>query len=117
MDFVLIYTRGIRPGCESCMHCRVVCDNAITSVRSSLDFYGNREDDMRTRSKIHKGSDPPLPIQMQVWMDGWTERRGLWRERMPGGYKKFIRFPHCGRHRGFFIDGYTLDGVYIKSFL
>jgi hypothetical protein len=50
---------------------------------------------------------------MQAWLDGWTERRNLWRERMSRGNDRLVRYPSCERHMGLVVvDGYTLDGVY-----
>jgi hypothetical protein len=115
MEFVLT----IRSGCESCIHSRVVCDRPIHSSLEYLTFYGDGENDMTARSKIPKGSDPPLPRQLRAWVDGWTDRRRLWTEResitLDG---PFLRRRYCERRqRLVIIDGYTLDGVYSKSFL
>jgi hypothetical protein len=107
-----------RSGCEGCIHCRLVCDKPVKSSTESLHIYGDSETDMTTRSKILKGSDPPLPRQLRAWVDGWTERRRLWREResiITDG--RFSRWGYCRRReRLVIIDGYTLAGVYSKSF-
>jgi hypothetical protein len=114
MDFILID----RSGCERCIHCRLICDKPVKSSIDSLDLYGGSKTDMTARSKIPKGSDPPLPIQLQAWVDGWTERRKLWRERESIiTDERFSRWGYCRRReRLVAIDGYTLAGVYSKSF-
>jgi hypothetical protein len=114
MDFVLT----IRSGCESCIHHRVVCDRPIMSSFGRA-IYGDGENDMTARSKIPKGSDPPLSRQLQAWVDGWTDRRRLWRERDSVITDEvFSRRRYCKRSQGLvIIDGYTLDGVYPKSYL
>jgi hypothetical protein len=69
---------------------------------------------MVARSRIPEGSDPPLPIQLRAWVDGWSERRKLWREGL-SHHEPFSRWVYCERHsRLVVIDGYTLDGLYSK---
>jgi hypothetical protein len=70
---------------------------------------------MIARRNILKGSDPPLPAQLQIWVDGWIER-SRWQPQEPvWKYIRINRVAQCGRHDNqhlVVIDGYTLDSEY-----
>lgn len=75
---------------------------------------------MTARRNIPKGSDPPLPTQLQTWVDGWAERRKSWLEKQfPTDLPNFSRKGNCGRHdhyRLVTIDGYAFTGDYTFLF-
>jgi hypothetical protein len=75
---------------------------------------------MTTRHKIPEGSGPPLPSQLQAWVDGWIERRKSWQKKESTWSYRALRKAECGRRdysRSVVIDGYTLDGMYLKCIL
>jgi hypothetical protein len=105
-----------RSGCASCIHCRNPCNEPITLPPWIIIFYGNGEDDMMARRYLPKGSDPPLSTQLQDWVDGWTERRKMWKQKESTSNPQFSRRWYCGRYPDpaiVVIDGYTLNGSYV----
>jgi hypothetical protein len=113
----LTRTHKIRSGCSLCIHFRLACNSLTFLSDRYKSSYGFLEYDMKRRSNILKGSNPPLPAELQAWVDSWIERRKSWQQKESTCSHRGLRKAECGRRdysRSVVIDGYTLDGVYLK---
>lgn len=97
-----------RPGCEDCIDSRMTCTSQLDRHnKKKLDTLttedgaakvSERESSEQAEVKPQRGSDPPLPEDLQTWFDGWSVRRTLWYAKWNDWDRHSRRKGACDRH-------------------
>ncbi|KIM32366.1 hypothetical protein M408DRAFT_326960 [Serendipita vermifera MAFF 305830] len=116
------------PGCEDCIDSRMSCASRLDrhdkkkfdmlATEDGNSKVSERESPEQAKVTPLRGSDPPLPEELQTWFDGWSVRRTVWYAKWIDWNRHSGRKAACDRHdyrELVSITGDLLQGISFDS--